>query len=125
MAEFKHLQIYKDSYFLFLEYNKIIPLFSKKVKYFIGINILNDLKEIIELVIKLSLEYIVQIKIDIVRKLIIKFEILNINFRILKDLKEINVKKYLFFCEKINECLKQLEGLRKFLQKNSLMSEVL
>ena len=117
MAEFKHLQIYKDSYFLFLEYNKIIPLFSKKVKYFIGINILNDLKEIIELVIKLSLEYIVQIKIDIVRKLIIKFEILNINFRILKDLKEINIKKYLFFCEKINECLKQSEGLRKFLHR--------
>ena len=117
MAKFKHLQIYKDSYFLFLEYNKIIPLFSKKVKYFIGVNILNDLKEIIELIITVSLEYIVQIKISIVRKIIIKFEILNINFRILKDLKEINIKKYLFFCEKINECLKQLEGLRKFLQK--------
>ena len=117
MVEFKHLQIYKDSYFLFLEYNKIIPLFSKKIKYFIGVNILNDLKEIIELIITLSLEYIVQIKTNIVRKLIIKFEILNINFRILKDLKEINIKKYLFFCEKINECLKQLEGLRKFLHR--------
>ena len=114
MADFKHLKIYKDMYSLFLEYNKIFLKISKIYKYNVGEDIFKELKQIIEIIIEIGLVYNSELKISLLTKMIIKIEILLVNFRILKDLNQIEVDKYLSFCEKLNECMKQSIGLRKY-----------
>lgn len=110
MARFEHLPIYKQSYYLFLEFSILVPDLPKKYKYLIGVRILDNLNDCLLKIIQINSR---QNKGELFEDLILSFENIKIQIRLLKDLKLISSNKYFEFADKIVELLKQSEGWSK------------
>jgi len=107
MARFEHLPIYKQSYKLLLEFNLLVPELPKKYKYIIGVKILDNLNDVLLKIIQINSR---KDKLNLFEDLILLFESIKIQIRLLKDLKLISIKKYFEVSDKIIQLLKQSEG---------------
>ncbi len=111
MSLYTNLSVYKASYDLLLEIFRLTKNFSREYKYTIG----EDLKkENIEMILKIygansSFEGRKK-KIGLARK---NIETIRLLIRILKDLKEVSLNRFIQINEKIESVSKQLTAWEK------------
>lgn len=110
MARFEHLPLYKQTYALFLEFSILVPDLPKKYKYIIGVKILDNLNDSLLKIIQINSK---KDKMVLFEELILLFENIKIQCRLLKDLNLISSNKYFEFSDKIIQLLKQSEGWGK------------
>lgn len=110
MAQFEHLPIYKQTYNLLVEFHKLLPNFPKKYKFIIGGEIISDLNKGIVMVIQINRK---TDKADLLEELILLFEKVKIQIRLLKSLDVVSKELYLKLSDKIIQILKQCEGWKK------------
>ena len=110
MAQFEHLPIYKQSYNLLVEFHKLLPNFPKKYKFTIGSEIINDLTKGIVMIIQINRR---KEKSDLLEDLILLFEKVKLQIRLLKGLEVISKELYFNLSDKIIQILKQCEGWKK------------
>jgi hypothetical protein len=104
---YSSLPVYKASYDLLLEIFIFSKDFSREMKYTIG----QDLKkDVIDLMVGIYQANRVYEKKEIIEKTREKLVIIRLYVRILKDLKEISLKKFTHINLKIEDVSRQLAG---------------
>ena len=104
---YSSLPVYKASYDLLLEIFIFFKNLSREYKYTVG----QDLKEeVIGLLIGIYQANRVYEKEEIIAKTREKLVIIRLYIRILKDLREINIKKFAYINLKIENVSRQLAG---------------
>ncbi|MCK9439691.1 MAG: four helix bundle protein [Patescibacteria group bacterium] len=111
MALSLELKVYKDSYDLLLHLYQISVNFNKDFKYTLGEKIKNEALEILINIYQANSDFSerknnLKLAQDRIEKIIIYI-------RILKDLKQINLKKFVFLNEKIENINRQLISWKK------------
>lgn len=111
MALYNNLPVYKTSYDLLLNLFKLSNNFSRDYKYTLGENIK---KEVVDLISNI---YFCNKKIDGRKEQIIQAqkntETIRLYLRLLRDLKQINLKKFIVLNEQIESVSKQLTAWQK------------
>lgn len=110
MAQFEHLPIYRQSFNLLVEFHKLLPNFPKKYKFTIGSEIINDLTKGIVMIIQTNRK---NEKSYLLEDLILLFEKVKLQIRLLKSLEVISKELYFNLSDKIIQILKQCERWRK------------
>ena len=107
MALYYYLPVYKASYDLLLAIFQLTKNFSREYKYTIG----QDLKKITtEMILNIYRANSASDKKEIIQKGRENIEIIKLYVRLLKDLKQISVKKLIHVNELIESVSKQLTG---------------
>jgi hypothetical protein len=109
-AQFEHLPLYKQTFNLLVEFHKLISIFPKKYKFAIGVPIINDLTNSIIMIIEVNNK---KEKIEKLNELILLFEKIKLQIRLLKSLEIISKQLYFNLSDKIIQILKQCEGWKK------------
>jgi hypothetical protein len=110
MSTCDHLPVYKTTYDLFLEIFKLTRNFSREYKFTIGQR-LKD--ETLDLMTNIFRANVAQRKNRTIQKARENIEIIRLLIRALKDLKEINLKKFVRINVYIESVSKQLTGWQK------------
>ena len=110
MAQYEHLPIYRQTYSLLLEAHNLLSICPKKFKFSLCNNVVDDLTCSLLLIIKINSK---KEKSELLFDLILLFEKIKIQIRLLKSLDIISKKLYFKFSEEIVELLKQSEGWKK------------
>ncbi len=105
MATYFHLPVYKASYDLVLDMFKVIKDFNREYKYTLGKNIK---KEAIEMVTNIYRANSSFSKKPHIKKREKKLKQSEFFFRLTKDLRQVNLKKFVDINEKIENVSKQL-----------------
>ena len=110
MAIYSHLPVYKASYDLLLDIFRLTKNLSREHRYTIG----EDLKKKnIEMVINIYRANRSYQKQDTILAAMENLEIMRLYFRILKDLKQIGLEKFIQINEKVEDVSKQLACWKK------------
>lgn len=107
MAQYNFLPVYKTSYDLLTAIFEHSKNFSREYKYTIGQSIK---KEIIEMIINIYRANSSYSKKALIRQARENVEVVRLLLRLLKDLKQIGLKKFILLNEKIESASKQLTG---------------
>ncbi len=110
MSNYNHLPVYKVSYELLVELFRYTKNFSKEYKYTIGESIK---KEILEMIRNIYRANSVQNKRAVLQSSRENIETIRLFLRLLKDLQQINIRKFVFLNEKIESVSKQLTAWQK------------
>jgi len=114
VAQYSHLPIYNLAFDLLKELYQRVPKFSKQYKYFLGGRLVEYNIEIIRLIIETNNERDARKRINFLKDLGEKIELLIIHLRIANELKQLGQQKsYLFLVEKAVNLSRQAEGWRK------------
>ena len=100
----------KACYDLLLEIFKFTKNFSREYKYTIGERLKN---ETVDLITNIFRANTAQQKYDILQKARENIEIIRLYMRLLKDLQQVGVKKFVDINERIENVSKQLTGWQK------------
>lgn len=107
---YSNLPVFKASYDLLLNIFNLCKDMNREYKYTIG----QDLKkEAIDLLIGIYRANSVHEKTEILQQTRERLELVRLYVRILKDLKQINLKKFTFLNIKMESVSKQLAGWQK------------
>lgn len=111
MSTYNHLTVYKTSYDLMLEIFKLTKSFSREYKYSIG----QDLKREVTLLIKriFQANSSFDTRVEYIKKARGHIEVIRLYIRALKDLQEINVKKFARISVYIESVSRQLTGWQR------------
>jgi hypothetical protein len=101
------LPVYKASYDLLLSIYIFSKNLTREYKYTIGQDLKIEAKNLMIEIYKANSTYN---KKEIIKKAGERLLIIRLNIRILKDLKEISLKKFIYINEKIENISKQLSG---------------
>ena len=113
MATYNHLPVYKVSYDLLVELFCFIKDFNREYKYTIGQSIKEETMELIKNIYRANSSYQ---KKPIIRSARENVETIRLYLRLLRDLKQVNLKKFVDLNEKVESISKQLtawEGSQK------------
>ena len=110
MSLYEELPVYKASYDLLLELFRFTKDFSKEYKYTVGESIKKETMELILLTYRAN---IAQTKKETIQQAREKIEVIRLLVRLMKDLHQINLKKFVFINTKIETVSKQLTGWQK------------
>ena len=110
----EELPIYKATYDLVLIVFRFVKNFSKEYKYTIGESIK---KETIEAITNIYRANITENKAEYLTKAKENIELIRLYIRLLKDLRQINVKQLVYVNGYIENISKQLAGWQKSLSK--------
>jgi len=110
MATYNHLPVYKASYDLLVELFRFTKDFTREYKYTIGQSIKEETIEMITNIYRANSSYS---KAVIIQKARENVEVIRLFLRLLKDLKHINIKKFVWLNEKIESVSKQLSAWQK------------
>jgi len=110
MALYDHLPVYKVSYELLVELFRFTKDFSREYKYTIGDSIK---KEVLEMIRNIYRANSAQSKKDILQSARENMETIRLFLKLLKDLQQISIKKFVFLNEKIESVSKQLTAWQK------------
>ncbi|MDP3882657.1 MAG: four helix bundle protein [Candidatus Staskawiczbacteria bacterium] len=105
MAIYNHLPVYKVSYDLLVDLFRFIKDFNREYKYTIGESIKN---EAIEMITNIYRANSTQNKKPLIQKARENAEVIKLYLRLIKDLKQINLEKFVQLNEKIESASKQL-----------------
>jgi hypothetical protein len=111
MAQYDQLPVFKACYDLILIIFNTVSSFTKEYKYTIGEKLKNETLEVMILVYRANS---VESKTDLLKEGKEKLEVMRIFLRIIRDLKQINLKKFIFINEKIEIIAKQLNAWQKW-----------
>ena len=110
MATYDNLPVYKASYDLLVEIFQFSKTFAKEYKYTVGEKLKNETLEMIMNIYRAnSREY----KKDLLQTARENIEVVRLLLRLIKDLKQINLNKFIAINEKIENVSKQLTGWQK------------
>jgi len=110
MGLYDELPVYKASYDLLIEIFKFVRNFSKEFKYTIGENLKTEGIELIKLIYQANAS---RDKVESIRQAREKIEMLRLYLRLMKDMRQINIPKFVFINEKIEVVSRQLIGWQK------------
>jgi len=110
MATYNHLPVYKASYDLLVELFRFTKEFSREYKYTLGESIKKETIEMITGIYRANSSYS---KKEIIQSTREKVEVIRLFLRLLKDLRQINLKKFVRLNEKIESVSKQLSAWQK------------
>ena len=110
MATYNHLPVYKTSYDLLTEIFKFTRNFSREYKYTIGESLKNETITLITNIYRANSTYT---KKQVIEKARENIEVIRLFVRLLKDLHQVNLKKFVFINEKIESVSKQLTAWKK------------
>ena len=114
MSIYSHLPVYKASYDLLVELFKLTKDFSRDYKYTLGESIKNEVIELITNIYRSNSDNIKVEKIQMARE---NIETIRLFLRLLKDLHQINLKKFVMLNQQIESVSKQLFAWQKSCQK--------
>lgn len=110
------LPVYKASYDLVLVVYVFTKSLSREYKYTIGQDLKKEATSLMLEIYKANSTYD---KKEIIKKAIERLLVIRLNVRILKDLKEISLKRFVHINSKIENVSKQLTGWEKSCSKFS------
>ena len=110
MSLYIELQVYKASYDLLLTIFRFTKDFSKEYKYTIGETMK---KEGIDLLLLIYKANSVKDRVDLLQSAREKLEAVRLLVRIMKDLHQISIRKFIHINEQIETVSKQLTGWQK------------
>ena len=110
MATYNHLPVYKASYELLVELFRFTKDFSREYKYTLGESIKKEIIEMITNIYRANSSYS---KVTIIQSARENVEVIRLFLRLLKDLKQINLKKFVQLNEKIESVSKQLTAWQR------------
>ena len=113
MATYDHLPVYKVSYDLLVELFRFTKDFSREYKYTLGESIKKEIIAMITNIYKANSSYSKKTIIQSARE---NVETIRLFLRLLKDLQQISIKKFVFLNEKIESVSKQLTAWQKLAQ---------
>jgi len=110
MATYDHLPVYKASYDLLVALFQFTKDFNREYKYTLGESIKKETVEMITTIYRANSSYTKKETIQSAREHI---EVIRLFLRLLKDLKQVNLKKFVWLNEKIEIVSKQLSAWQK------------
>ncbi len=110
MATYNQLPVYKASYDLLVEIFQFVKNFTKEYKYTVGEKLKN---ETLEMIINIYRANTNKQKKELIQTARENIEVIRLLLRVVKDLKQINIKKFISINEKIKNVSKQLTGWQK------------
>jgi len=113
MARYDDLSVYKASYDLLLEIFKFTKSFAKDYKYTVGESLKNETLELITLIYRANSK---KEKFDTLQTAREKIEVIRLFVRLMKDLHQISIKKFVLVNKQIENVSKQLTGWQKSLK---------
>lgn len=111
MAYYNELPVYKATYNLLLEMFRFTKDFTKEYKYTVGESLKKETIELIILIYRANSRSDKQETLQTAREHI---EVIRLLIRLMKDLHQINVKKFVFINLQVENVSKQLAGWQKF-----------
>jgi hypothetical protein len=113
MAIFNFLPVYKVSYQLLLDLFIFTKDFNKEFKYTLGESIK---KEVMNMIINIYRANSVLEKVPHIKQARENIEIIRVFLRLLKDLKQVNTKKFAKLNDSCEDVSKQLSAWQKYAQ---------
>jgi hypothetical protein len=110
MANYNELPVYKATYDLLLEMFRFTKEFAKEYKYTVGESLKKETIELITLIYRANSRTDKQETLQTAREHI---EVIRLLIRLMKDLHQINVKKFVFINQQVENVSKQLAGWQK------------
>jgi len=111
MAYYSDLPVYKATYDLLLEMFRFTKDFTKEYKYTVGESLKKETIELIILIYRANSKTNKQKTLQAAREHI---EVIRLLIRLMKDLHQINVKKFVFINQQVENVSKQLAGWQKY-----------
>ncbi len=111
MATYNHLPVYKASYELLVELFRWTKDFNREYKFTIGESIKKETINMITNIFRANGSY--SERAIIIQSARENIETIRLFLRLLKDLKQINLKKFIYLNEKIESVSKQLSAWQK------------
>ncbi len=106
MTTYNNLPVYKTSYDLLLEVFEVIKKFPREYKYTLWDKIKNEIIELITSIYRANNSF--ENRIINIKNSREKVEVLRLYMRLTKDLKLVNINKFVSFSENIESLSKQL-----------------
>lgn len=110
MATYDNLPVYKASYNLLVEIFQFSKNFNKEYKYTVGEKLKNETLEMIMNIYRANSRKYKKYLLQTARE---NIEVIRLLLRLVKDLKQINLNKFVAINEKIENVSKQLTGWQK------------
>jgi len=110
MAQYNELPVYKTSYDLLLHVFGMVHNMGKEYKYSLGEKLKNEITELLSNIYRANRT---REKNEHLEKARENLELVRLYVRILKDMQQIGLKKYIFINQKIEGVSKQLAGWHK------------
>lgn len=108
--KYDDLPVYKASYDLFVEIFRFTKNFTREYKYTVGESLKKEALGLITLIYRANSK---KDKFDVLQEARERTEVIRIFVRMLKDLKQISLKKFVFINKQIEMVSKQLTGWQK------------
>lgn len=115
MADYKELPIFKSGYDLVLEIFRVSREFQKEYKYTVGERIKTDALELMALVFRANSR---RDRSEVLQGARERCESIRLCFRLLFDLKQMPMKRWVAVNEKIEDVSRQLSGWQKASKRN-------
>ena len=110
MARYDELPVYKASYDLLVEIFQFTKNFNREFKYTIGESLKKETIELITLIYRANSR---RDKYQVLQEARERIEVIRLFVRLLKDLKQVSLKKFVFINKQIENVSKQLTGWQK------------
>ena len=114
MATYDHLPVYKASYDLLVDLFRFTKDFSREYKYTIGESIKKETIEMITNIYRANSSYDKEAFIRSARE---NVEVIRLFLRLLKDLQQVGLEKFVGLNEKIESVSRQLSAWHKSVRK--------
>ena len=111
MALFNNLPVYKASYDLLVEIFKFTEKFSREYKFTLGERLKNETLDMISNIFRANTAIK---KFDLLQNARENIEIIRLYMRLLKDLKQVGLNKFVDINERIEDVSKQLTAWQKY-----------
>ena len=110
MARYDELPVYKASYDLLVDIFQFTKNFNKEYKYTVGESLKKETLELITLIYRANSR---KDKFQVLQEARERIEVIRLFIRLLKDLKQINLKKFVLINKQVENVSKQLTGWQK------------
>ena len=110
MSLHQELPVYKSSYDLLVEIFLFTKEFTKEYKYTVGESLKKETVELLIIIYRANSRPHKHFLLQAARE---RIEVIRLFIRLMKDLQQINIKKFVLINQKIEEVSKQLTGWQK------------
>jgi len=110
MAHYNELPVYKATYDLLLAIFQFTKEFSKEYKYTVGESLKKETIELLTLIYRANTIYQ---KADVLQMAREQIEVIRLLIRVMKDMKQINLEKFVKINQAVENVSKQLAGWQK------------
>jgi hypothetical protein len=118
MAQFNELPVYKATYDLLLAIFQFTKEFSREYKYTVGESLKKETIELLTLIYRANSRYKKSDVLQIARE---QIEVIRLLIRVMKDMKQISLNKFVTVNKSVENVSKQLSGWQKV--KNSVFCQ--